>query len=47
MGVYSKQRKSLAELKGGDRIALPNDASNLARAFCCCSRRGWSSSRRA
>ena len=33
MGVYSKQRKSLAELKEGDRIALPNDASNLARGI--------------
>ncbi|MEX8194268.1 MetQ/NlpA family ABC transporter substrate-binding protein [Comamonas guangdongensis] len=33
MGVYSKQRKSLAELKEGDRVALPNDASNLARGI--------------
>ena len=33
MGVYSKQRKSLAELKEGDRIALPNDPSNLARGL--------------
>ena len=33
MGVYSKQRKSLAELKDGDRVALPNDASNLARGL--------------
>ena len=33
MGVYSKQRKSLAELKDGDRVALPNDASNLARGI--------------
>lgn len=33
MGVYSKQRKSLAELKEGDRVALPNDASNLARGL--------------
>jgi D-methionine transport system substrate-binding protein len=33
MGVYSRQRKSLAELKDGDRVALPNDASNLARGL--------------
>ena len=33
MGVYSKQRKSLADLKAGDKVALPNDASNLARAL--------------
>lgn len=33
MGVYSKQRKSLAELKDGDRVALPNDPSNLARGI--------------
>ncbi|MDR2326827.1 MAG: metal ABC transporter substrate-binding protein [Acidovorax sp.] len=33
MGVYSKQRKSLADLKEGDRVALPNDASNLARGI--------------
>lgn len=33
MGVYSKQRKSLADLKDGDRVALPNDPSNLARGI--------------
>ncbi|WP_291585372.1 MetQ/NlpA family ABC transporter substrate-binding protein [Comamonas sp. UBA7528] len=33
MGVYSKQRKSLADLKEGDRVALPNDPSNLARGI--------------
>ncbi|MEG1282040.1 MAG: MetQ/NlpA family ABC transporter substrate-binding protein, partial [Comamonas sp.] len=33
MGIYSKQRKSLAELKDGDRVALPNDPSNLARGI--------------
>lgn len=33
MGVYSKQRKSLAELREGDRVALPNDPSNLARGI--------------
>ncbi|MFT4192714.1 MAG: MetQ/NlpA family ABC transporter substrate-binding protein [Comamonas sp.] len=33
MGIYSKSRKSLAELKDGDRVTLPNDPSNLARAL--------------
>lgn len=33
MGLYSKSRKSFAEAKAGDRIAIPNDASNLARAL--------------
>lgn len=33
LGVYSKKRKSLAEAKDGDRITLPNDPSNLARAL--------------
>ena len=33
MGIYSKQRKSLADLKDGDRVALPNDPSNLARGI--------------
>ena len=32
-GVYSNQRKSLADLKEGDRVALPNDPSNLARGI--------------
>ena len=33
MGIYSKQRKTLADLKDGDRVALPNDPSNLARGI--------------
>ena len=33
MGVYSNSRKSLAEVKDGDRFTLPNDPSNLARAL--------------
>lgn len=33
MGIYSQSRKSLAELKEGDRVSLPNDPSNLARAL--------------
>ena len=33
LGVYSTKRKTLAEVKDGDRITLPNDPSNLARAL--------------
>ncbi len=33
LGVYSKKRKTLAEAKVGDRVSLPNDPSNLARAL--------------
>lgn len=33
MGVYSTKRKTLAEVKDGDRFTLPNDPSNLARAL--------------
>ncbi len=33
LGVYSKKRKTLVEAKEGDRITLPNDPSNLARAL--------------
>lgn len=33
MGVYSNNRKSLAEVKAGDRVTLPNDPANLARAL--------------
>ena len=33
LGLYSKKRKSLTEVKDGDRITLPNDPSNLARAL--------------
>lgn len=33
MGLYSKTIKSLDELKDGDTIAIPNDATNEARAL--------------
>ncbi|WP_026882844.1 MetQ/NlpA family ABC transporter substrate-binding protein [Clostridium akagii] len=33
MGIYSKKIKSLKELKDGSKIAIPNDASNEARAL--------------
>ncbi len=33
IAAYSKKIKSLAELKDGDSIAVPNDPTNLARAL--------------
>ncbi|WP_213954456.1 MULTISPECIES: MetQ/NlpA family ABC transporter substrate-binding protein [unclassified Variovorax] len=33
LGVYSHKRKTIAEAKEGDRVTLPNDPSNLARAL--------------
>lgn len=33
LGLYSQKRKSVAEIKDGDRIAVPNDPTNLARTF--------------
>lgn len=33
LGLYSKKRPSLKDFKDGDRIAIPNDPSNEARAL--------------
>lgn len=33
MGIYSKKYKSLDELKDGDEVIIPNDATNGARAL--------------
>ncbi|MDY3006633.1 MetQ/NlpA family ABC transporter substrate-binding protein [Anaerococcus sp. AGMB00486] len=33
LGIYSKQYKSLDEVKDGDKVVIPNDASNGARAL--------------
>jgi D-methionine transport system substrate-binding protein len=33
LGLYSTKVKSVGELKSGDTVAVPNDASNLARAL--------------
>jgi len=33
MGLYAKRIKSVAELKAGDKVAIPNDPSNQARAL--------------
>ncbi|WP_332236967.1 MetQ/NlpA family ABC transporter substrate-binding protein [Sporolactobacillus sp. KGMB 08714] len=33
LGLYSKKVKSLKELKNGDKIAIPNDSTNLSRSL--------------
>lgn len=33
MGIYSKKVKSLKEIPGGAKVAIPNDAANTARAL--------------
>ena len=33
MGIYSKKYKSLAEVKDGASVSIPNDPTNAARAF--------------
>lgn len=33
LGLYSKKRKSVTDVREGDRIAVPNDPTNLARTF--------------
>jgi D-methionine transport system substrate-binding protein len=33
MGIYSKKLKSVEQLKSGDSVSLPNDATNLARSL--------------
>lgn len=40
MGVYSKRVKSLAELKPGARVAIPNDPTNGGRALLLLQKQG-------
>ncbi|VWB68421.1 YaeC family lipoprotein [Burkholderia aenigmatica] len=40
MGIYSKRVKSLAELKPGARIAVPNDPTNGGRALLLLQKQG-------
>lgn len=40
-GLYSGKKTSLQAVGDGDTIALPNDASNVARAYQLLSRLGW------
>ncbi len=40
MGIYSKRVKSLAELKPGARVAIPNDPTNGGRALLLLQKQG-------
>lgn len=40
-GIYSSKHKSLDEIKKGAVIAVPNDASNTARAYVLLQKAGW------
>ncbi len=41
IGIYSKRHKSLAEVRPGATVALPNDATNMARALGVLQEIGW------
>nr|WP_316641936.1 MetQ/NlpA family ABC transporter substrate-binding protein [uncultured Roseateles sp.] len=41
IAIYSKKHKSLAEVKEGDVVALPNDPTNAARALVVLEQIGW------
>lgn len=41
MGLYSTKHHSLAEVKSGARVAVPNDPVNLERALKILQRIGW------
>ena len=41
LGIYAGKRKSLAEVKLGSSVSLPNDPSNLARALVMLADLGW------
>jgi D-methionine transport system substrate-binding protein len=40
MGIYSKKIKSVKEIKDGDQIIVPNDATNLSRALALLQKAG-------
>ena len=41
IAVYSRRHKSLAEVKEGSTVALPNDPTNAARALVVLEQIGW------
>lgn len=41
IALYSKKHKSLAEIKDGATIAMPNDPTNQARALVVLAQLGW------
>lgn len=40
-GIYAGKKNALAEVADGDTIAVPNDASNTARAYALLAKAGW------
>ncbi|WP_207694182.1 D-methionine transport system substrate-binding protein [Enterococcus sp. DIV0212c] len=40
-GLFPGKRSKLAEVKAGDKIGIPDDASNTARAFNLLQKAGW------
>ena len=40
-GIFSNKHKSLDEIKDGAVVAVPNDASNTARAYALLQKAGW------
>lgn len=40
-GIFSSKHKALTEIKDGAVIAVPNDASNTARAYALLQKAGW------
>lgn len=41
IGIYSKRHKTLDEVRPGATVALPNDATNMARALGVLQEMGW------
>ncbi len=40
-GIYPGAKMSLSDVKDGDTVAIPNDASNTARAYALLQKIGW------
>lgn len=40
-GIYSAANTSIDQIEEGDKIAVPNDASNTARAYALLQKAGW------
>ncbi|MCA1324877.1 MetQ/NlpA family ABC transporter substrate-binding protein [Herbaspirillum sp. alder98] len=41
IGIYSKRHKKLDEVRAGSTVAIPNDATNMARALGVLQQIGW------
>ncbi|WFA08840.1 MetQ/NlpA family ABC transporter substrate-binding protein [Tissierella sp. Yu-01] len=40
-GIFSAENTSIDQIEEGDKIAIPNDASNTARAYALLQKAGW------